>query len=198
MEGGRVIPAAIVLFCLFFSLLGLLVVALAPALPKIKRLWFLSLVVVGLAFGVISDRVGFQIITETGIYDAGSFFDYSSNTAHVRWGYQPYVKGSRFRWFYKYKYGDDEMGPYELPSCPVEDCAADYQLQIPDGQSWKSVIFVCYAEYVAPPVVTTNGVYHLSGVMRTMDDSQRYVTPLVTIEVDGEILTPTNSPGRPK
>ena len=198
MEGGRVIPAAIVLFCLFFSLLGLLVVALAPALPKIKRLWFLSLVVAGLAFGVISNRVGFQIVTETGIYDAGSFFDYSSNTAHVRWGYQPYVKGSRFRWFYKYKYGSDEMGPYELPSCPVEDCAADYQLQIPEGQSWKSVIFTCYAEYVAPPVVTTNGVYHLSGVMRTMDGSQRYVTPLVTIEVDGEILTPTNSPGRPK
>jgi hypothetical protein len=111
MEGGQVIPASIVLFCLFFSLLGLLVVAAAPALPKIKRLWFLSLVVVSLAFGVISDRVGFHIVTETGIYDAGSFFDYSSNTAHARWGYQPYVKGSRFRWFYKYKYGSEEKGP---------------------------------------------------------------------------------------
>ena len=60
-----------------------------------------------------------------------------------------------------------------------------------------------YAEYVAPPVVTTNGVYHLSGVMRTMDGSQRYVTPLVEIVVnleDGstQTLTPTNTPGGKK
>ena len=193
------IPPTPVLVCLALALLGLLMIVAAPALRMLRRGWFLALVVVGLAFGVVSDRVGFQIVTETGIYDAGSFFDYSSNTAHARWGYQPYVKGSRFHWFYKYKYGPDEFGPYELPSCPVEDCAMDYQLQIPEGQIWKSVIFVCYAEYVAPPVVTTNGVYHLSGVMRTMDGSQRYVTPLVEIVVNREdgstqTLTPTNTP----
>ena len=192
------IPAWIVLCALGLSLGGLFLIVAAPALRMLRRGWFFSLVVASLAFGVISDRVGFKIVTETGIYDAGSFFDYSSNTAHVHWGYQPYVKGSRFRWFYSYKYGSDEFGPHELPSCPVEDCAADYQLQIPDGQSWKSVIFTCYAEYVAPPVVTINGVYHLSGVMRTMDGSQKYVTPLVTIEVDGETLTPTNNPGMTK
>ena len=194
------IPPAPVLVCLALALLGLLMIVVAPALPKVRRLWFIAAALVGIAYGVISDRVGFQVMTETGIYDAGSFFDYSTNTAHMRWGFQPYVKGSRFRWFYKYKYGSDEMGPYELPSCPVEDCAADYQLQIPDGQAWKSVIFVGYAEYVAPPVVTTNGGYHLSGVMRTIDGSQRYVTPRVEVVVnldDGstQTLTPTNTPG---
>ncbi|MBR2983558.1 MAG: hypothetical protein IKC80_10080 [Kiritimatiellae bacterium] len=197
------IPTAPILVCLALALLGLFMILSAPALRMLRRGWFFSLVVAGLAFGVISDRVGFHIMTETGIYDAGSFFDYSSNTAHVRWGYQPYVKGSRFRWFYKYKYGSDEMGPYELPSCPVEDCAADFKLEVPEGQEWKSVIFIGYAEYVAPPVVTTNGVYHLSGVMRTMDGSQRYVTPLVEIVVnleDGstQTLTPTNTPGGKK
>ena len=189
------IPAWIVLCALALSLGGLFLIVAAPALRMLRRWWFLSLVVVGLAFGVISDRVGFHFITETGIYDAGSFFDYSSNTAHARWGYQPYVKGSQVRWFYSYKYGADEFGPFELPSCPVEDCMADFKLEVPEGQEWKSVIFTGYAEYLAPPVVTTNGVYHLSGVMRTMDGSQRYVTPLVTIEVDGKTLTPTNTPG---
>ena len=192
------IPSAPVIVCLALSLLGLFMILSAPALRRLRRGWFLSLVVVGLAYGVISDRVGFHIVTETGIYDAGSFFDYSSNTAHARWGFQPYVKGSQVRWFYKYKYGSDEFGPFELPSCPVEDCMADFKLEVPEGQEWKSVIFTGYAEYVAPPVVTTNGVYHLSGVMRTMDGSRRYVTPLVTIEVDGKTLTPTNTPGGKK
>ena len=194
------IPPTPVLVCLALALLGLFMILSAPALRMLRRGWFLLLGVVGLAFGVISDRVGFHIVTETGIFDAGSFFDYSSNTAHARWGFQPYVKGSRVRWFYSYKYGADEFGPFELPSCPVEDCMADFKFEVPEGQEWKSVIFTGYAEYVAPPVVTTNGVYHLSGVMRTMDGSQRYVTPLVEIVVnleDGstQTLTPTNTPG---
>ena len=131
------IPAAPVLVCLALSLLGLFMILSAPALRMLRRGWFLSLVVVCLAYGVISDRVGFHIVTETGIYDAGSFFDYSSNTFHARWGFLPYVKGSRVRWFYSYKYGTDKKGPFELPSCPVEDCMADFKLEVPEGQEWR-------------------------------------------------------------
>ena len=73
-------------------------------------------------------------------------------------------------------------------------------MPIPDDEEWKALTITCYADYVAPPVVTTNGVYHLPGVMRSINDVEssnpRYVTPGITIEIDSRVLTPTNSLSR--
>jgi hypothetical protein len=142
--------------------------------------------------------VTFAFVAETGIWDAGSYVDYSTRTLHARWGYHPWAAGGRFRWFYSRKYGDNK-GPFQLPDANIEDCAASYQLPIPEGEDLGTIIIRCYSEFVKPPSVITNGVYHLTGVMRPIGDdslpSPRFVTPLINITTDtGLYLTPTNQP----
>lgn len=193
-------PAWPFLIGIALSLAGLIGVLLRPVLPALRQLWFVIACIVGIAFGTISSRCDFRFVAESGIFDAGSYIDYSKNTIHAVWGYQPYAAGSKFKWFYVYKYGSEYKGPFQLPDAAVEDCHAQYVFPIPDSEQWESIIITCYTEYVPPPTVVTNGVYHLSGVMRSIDDadspSPKYVTPrieiLATVE-DGEeiILTPT-------
>lgn len=44
-----------------------------------------------------------------------------------------------------------------------------------------------WVEYVAPPVVHTNGVYHLSGVYHAMDtDEPKYVAPTIDVKFVGD------------
>lgn len=44
-----------------------------------------------------------------------------------------------------------------------------------------------WVEYVAPPVVHTNGVYHLSGVYHAMDtDEPKYVAPTIEVKFVGD------------
>ena len=174
------IPAWPFLVGLCISLSALLIVFTAPALPFMRKWWFI-LACVG------------------GIIDAGSYIDYPNNTIHAVWGYQPYVSGSKFKWFYSYKYGSENKGPFPLPDAAVEDCHAQYTFNISEGEEWRDMVITCYTEYVAPPTVVTNGVYHLSGVMRAMGDTDstepKYVTPRIEIRAtieSGEdvILTP--------
>jgi hypothetical protein len=193
-------PAAPFLISLVCSLLALVMVAARGALPFVRKAWFVIAAAVGILFGGIGSGAGFRFQAETGIFDAGSYVDYSSNTIHARWGYNPQAAASTFKWFYTYKYGSSETkGPFQLPDAKVSDCAASYKMPVPDGEEWKALTITCYADFVAPPVVTTNGVYHLPGVMRSINDvessSPRYVTPGITITVDNEILTPTNTIG---
>lgn len=67
---------------------------------------------------------------------------------------------------------------------------------VPDA---TNCIVSVWPQYVAPVIVHTNGVYHLSGIMREMEDTQKYVSPGVEIRVNlanGEVMTitPTNAP----
>lgn len=150
--------------------------------------------------GGIGVSCQFSFPPDTGIWDAGSYVDRGTSTLHARWGYLPAVAGYRFRWCYSYKYGQEERGPFQLPDADVSDQAADHALQIPDGEEWESVVVTCYTQYVRPPQVVTNGVYHVDGVVRTTATTNspcpRYVTAGLTIyaTVDGggtEALTPT-------
>lgn len=44
-----------------------------------------------------------------------------------------------------------------------------------------------WVEYVAPPIVHTNGVYHLSGVYHAMDtDDPKYVAPTIDVKFVGD------------
>jgi hypothetical protein len=191
-------PAAPFIICLACSLLALVMVAARGALPFVRKAWFVIAAGVGILFGGIGSGAGFRFVAETGIFDAGSYVDYSSNTIHAHWGYHPQAAASTFKWFYTYKYGNGKTkGPFQLPDAKVSDCAASYKMPIPEGEEWKTLTITCYADFVAPPVVTTNGVYHLPGVMRSINDvdsaNPRYVTPGITIEIDGRVLTPTNN-----
>ena len=193
------IPAWPFLVGLCISLSALLIVFTAPALPFMRKWWFILACVGGIIYGGIGKGSGFRFVAETGIFDAGSYIDYPNNTIHAVWGYQPYVSGSKFKWFYSYKYGSENKGPFPLPDAAVENCHAQYTFNISEGEECRDMVITCYTEYVAPPTVVTNGVYHLSGVMRAMGDTDstepKYVTPRIEIRAtieSGEdvILTP--------
>jgi hypothetical protein len=190
------IPPWIVLAALSVSLAGFLAVALAPHLRRARRLWFVIAAIVAASFANSTGGVSYVFWNEMGIYDNGSYFDAETKTLEARWTYAPYVEGYKLRWFWYYKQGDDQ-NPHSLPEVDVSACAASYRLPDEVFEKNSAIIVVLYTEYVAPPVVVTNGVYHLSGVSRDMSGGDKFVTPKVEIVVniengETEILTPTN------
>lgn len=139
-----------------------------------------------------------------GVHDLGSYC--TNDLIHAVWDYalafQPYTL--------KAKYRDltitNEVGVcidiwHDLDDVPVADMVAEWTVQDATNMS-----VVCYAEYVPPPHVVTNGVYHMEGVSRSMattnSPSPDYVTWGTRVEVvlpNGEIkvITPTNRPPDP-
>lgn len=172
-------------------------VAICYAVRKLDRLRRrdkgLALVaVVGISvsvlYGGIGSGWGFTFIPETGIYDAGSFVDTETSTIYAIWNYEPYVASYKFKWFFKFKYGGEESDPIQLPDANVSDGSAVCQIPVPEGMELESFTVTCYTEYVKPTHVVTNGVYHLDGVMRSIDSTNapmpKYVTPGITIYAD--------------
>lgn len=191
-------------------------VAICYAVRKLDRIRrrdkvIASVAVVGIAvcvlYGGIGSDWGFTFVPETGICDAGSFVDTETSTIYAIWNYEPYVASYKFKWFFKFKYGDEESDPIMLPDANVSDGHAVCPIPVPEGVELKSFTVTCYTEYVKPPNVVTNGVYHLDGVMRSIDSTNspmpKYVTPGVTIYADlsdgsqTQLAPVTNAPPRP-
>lgn len=185
-------------------------VAICYAVRKLDRIRRrdkgLALVaVVGIAVSVLYGGIGsgwsFTFVPETGIYDAGSFVDTETSTIYAIWNYEPYVAS------YKFKYGGEESDPIQLPDANVSDGSAVCPLPVPEGMELESFTVTCYTEYVKPTHVVTNGVYHLDGVMRSIDSTNssmpKYVTPGITIYADLsdgsqlQLAPVTNAPPRP-
>lgn len=170
-----------------------------------------SVAVVGIAvsvlYGGIGSGWGFTFIPETGIYDAGSFFDTETRTIYAIWNYEPYVASYKFKWFFKFKYGGEESDPIQLQDANVSDGHAVCPLPVPEGMEIDAFTVTCYTEYVKPTHVVTNGVYHLDGVMRSIDSTNspmpKYVTPGISIYANREdgsqlqLAPVTNAPPRP-
>ena len=203
-------------FCLAALAAIVVGVALCWAVRKLDRLRRrdkgLALVtVVGMAvsvlYGGIGSGWGFTFIPETGIYDAGSFIDTETSTIYAIWNYEPYVASYKFKWFFKFKYGGKESDPIMLPDANVSDGHAVCPIPVPEGMEIKSFTVTCYTEYEKPVLVVTNEVYHLSGVMRSIDSTNspmpKYVTPGITIYADLsdgsqlQLAPVTNAPPRP-
>lgn len=172
-------------------------VAICYAVRKLDRIRrrdkvLASVAVVGIAVSVLYGGIGsgwcFTFIPETGIWDAGSFVDTETSTIYAIWNYEPYVASYKFKWFFKFKYGGEESDPIQLPDANVSDGSAVCQIPVPEGMELESFTVTCYTEYVKPPNVVTNGVYHLEGVMRSIDSTNapmpKYVTPGITIYAD--------------
>lgn len=132
-----------------------------------------------------------------GVHDAGSFC--TNNLICAQWTYDT----AAIEFTIKASYQDltitnsvgeciDKM--HELPFAMVRD-----GLHVWEVANATNMRVVVYSTYVPPPVVSTNGVYHLAGVMPAMEDPGKYVTPGVQIVVnleggEREVLTPTNKP----
>lgn len=140
---------------------------------------------------------GFKFIPESGLTDAGSTVDQATGQVFARWTASPAVKGYRFKWFYSLKYsGETETrGPFTLPDGEVD---AGFAAATIHESGWTALTITCYTEYIARPQVVTNGVYHLNGVMRSMDtehsDRPKYVTPGIPISVPDHVLNPVIKP----
>lgn len=164
-------------------------------------------IAVSMVYGGIGSGWGFTFVPETGIYNAGSFIDTETSTIYAIWNYEPYVASYKFKWFFKFKYGGEESDPIQLPDVNVSDGSAMCQIPVPEGMELESFTVTCYTEYEKPVLVVTNGVYHLSGVMRSIDSTNspmpKYVTPGITIYADLsdgsqlQLAPVTNAPPRP-
>ena len=154
-------------------------------------------------YGGIGSGWSFVFVPETGIYDGGSHIDTETRMIYAIWNYEPYVASYKFKWFFKFKYGNEWSDPIILPDANVSDGFAVCPIPVPEGMELKSFTVWCYTEYVKPTHVVTNGVYHLNGVSRSINDggsdSPKYVPftiPIYANLSDGEDipLTPTNRP----
>ena len=130
---------------------------------------------------------------QNGVANNGSQYDVAECVAVARWTASPVYQSYDFKWSYRARGNDIWIA---LPDAKVS--AGETRAIIP-VEPGTLVDFMCWAEYVAPIQVVTNGVYHLNGVMRSRDsvgsDRPNYVTPGIRIMADGEIvLTPTNRP----
>jgi hypothetical protein len=181
------IPAAPVIALLGLTLALLAFCALAPYLQRVKKPTA-TLVAAILTMLWAADKTGVIWTFEMGIADAGSTYDAAEGVLEARWTFPSALANYEFVWKYCPE-GSHEW--FDLPTGKVGDGYARAIIE----RGLELVHIVCYARYVAPPMVVTNGVYHLSGVMRTMDGAQKYVTPGIVIKIDDKTLTPTNSPG---
>lgn len=156
-----------------------------------KRLPAYFFIAVAIAFGGMKPLTFYRFQYNLGLTDAGSKFDMETMTAEAHWTYVPGIADFDFVW--KYRIGDGDW--VDLPTTKVSAGSAYAHVEIEMGQK---IDFICYPQSVAPPVVHTNGVYHLSGVMPAMDTDPLdpdYVTPRVPIKTDTRgTITPTARP----
>ena len=159
----------------------------------------LAAIVALVAWGGVGSGWSINFIQNCGLTDAGSTVDQNTGVVEARWTYSPLVAGYDFKWYYTLKYanGEGSKGPFQLPDAKVSDGHAT--AIIPES-GYSALTITCYTCYVPPVQVVTNGVYHVNGVMRSMNDAPesptpKFVTPGVKIQTDGGVyLTPTNEP----
>lgn len=194
------LPSSLTLIPLFG--LGLCVVALAaiafaPYLRAFRRWWFVIACVIATAYGGSKWRFTYS----NGVSDAGSYA--TNDLAHAVWTYNPSYGIYTFRWAYRDLTITNETGVcidvwHYLPDALVSDGMADAIVQ-----NATNMEYTCYALYVPPPAVVTNGVYHLEGVSRSMattnsptPDYVSWGTRVIVIFPDGRnmVITPTNAP----
>lgn len=138
---------------------------------------------------------------ENGLHDMGSYC--TNDVIHAEWDYAPVLSGYALRATYRDLTITNEVGVcidtwHYLEDADVTDMVAEWF--VPDATNME---VVCYALYVPPVHVVTNGVYHVSGVMRTLATTNSatpsYVTPGIQVyalddEGEANVLTPTNAP----
>lgn len=135
-----------------------------------------------------------------GVRDNGSFC--TNNLICAAWTYDSAAMEFSIRAYYQDLTVTNELGEctdelHQLSDALVRDCSRVWALE--EGLNAENMRVVIYGTYVPPPVVSTNGVYRLSGVMPSMDGERKYVTPGIRISASLEgggtaVLTPTNEP----
>lgn len=190
------IPSVYPIVGLLVLLAVLAAVLLAPCLRAFRNGWFAAAAVAAVLYA--GTKPNWTVSFNLGLHDASSVIDTAEGVVIAKWTWDAPVAGHTFRWSYSVNGGDY----VQLPDAKVSDGTATAVIPAtPDDQ----VKIMCYALYVPPVIVRTNGVYHLDGVMRTMGPtnaaSPSFVTPPIYIYADLSepvvIAPPTNKPPTP-
>ena len=155
-----------------------------------------SLWLIGKPYGFYN----FSFLTDSGVYDCGSYVDFDTGEITAIWGFVPEASDYEFKWSYTYVDENDAThGPFNLP--PVLVTARTATEYVDEIKTAKRVEITCYTVYTRPPAVHTNGVHDVSGG-HSLTNNLGYVFPEIVIYAnldDGstEALTPTNAPPVP-
>ena len=201
------IPAVYPLLGLAACCCTLAVILLAPAAKAFRNAWFAIA-----AFGLMlyagtkppQPTHLWRFEFQNGVHDIGSYC--TNDTIHAEWDYAPAFGPYTLKATYTDLTITNEVGVcidvwHDLEDVPVAAMSADWF--VPDATNMS---VICYAEYVPPPHVVTNGVYHMEGVSRSMSTTNSpapdYVTWGTRVELvlpNGAtmVITPTNRPPDP-
>ena len=184
------IPAVYPLIGLGLTAVALMAIALAPYCREFRRVWFAVAAAAAILYA--GTKPSLNVNFALGLTRGNVDYDAVEHVLTVEWSYTIAVADSVFRW--KYQLNDGEW--IDLPDGLVRDRRASAAIVMADGDRLN---VQCYAVYVAPVQVVTNGVYHLNGVMRSINDNGegKFVTPGVPIIFADLTLTPTNKPNIP-
>ena len=141
---------------------------------------------------------------QNGLHDIGSYC--TNDTIHAEWDYAPAYESYTLKAKYRDLTITNEVGVcidvwHDMEDVPVSLMFAEWY--VPNATNMS---VVCYADYVPPPHVVTNGVYHMEGVSRSMATTNSpapdFVTWGIRVEVvlpNGaiKVITPTNRPPDP-
>ena len=193
------IPAPIPLVGLLLCGVVLAAAILAPRARPARKYAFVAVAVWLAVWATEKSEPTFRF--SMGLADNGSAYDNAECVAVARWSAPAAFGAYAFKW--TYYVGTNSHEQVKLPDGLVSDGTATAVLPVSPGEE---VHFVCWAQYVAPVIVTTNGVYHLGGISRTLGGDVvptnaplKYVPfaiPVHGLADDGSAstLTPTNAP----
>ena len=182
-------------------------IALAPAAKAFRTAWFaIAAVVLALYAGTKPPQPThlWRFEFQNGVHDAGSYC--TNDLVHAEWDYAPAYEPYTLKAKYRDLTFTNEVGVcldpwHDLADVPVAAMSAEWT--VPNATNMS---VLCWAEYVPPPHVVTNGVYHMEGVSRSMattnsptPDFVSWGTRVEIVLPNGEIkvITPTNRPPEP-
>lgn len=202
------IPSVYPLIGLAACCCTLAAILLAPAAKSFRTAWFLIATIVLMLYAGTKPPQPpshlWKFEFQNGVHDLGSYC--SNDLIHAAWDYAPAYQPYTLKAKYRDLTVTNEVGVcidawHDLDDVPVAAMIAEWH--VPDATNMS---VICYAEYVPPPHVVTNGVYHMEGVSRSMattdSPSPDYVTWGTRVEVvlpNGaiKVITPTNRPPNP-
>ena len=197
------IPAIGAAFCLAV----LAAMALAPSAKAFRMGWFaIATFVLMLYAGTKPPQPThlWRFEFENGVQDAGSYC--TNDIIHAEWNYAPAYEPYTLKAKYRDLTITNEVGVCidawkDLEDVPVASMSTEWF--VPNAANMS---VVCYAEFVPPPHVVTNGVYHMEGVSRSMSTTNSSAPDYVTWGTRVEVvlpngvtmnITPTNRPPEP-
>lgn len=189
------IPSVYPLFGLGVCLLIGLSAGLCPYLKRVRGL----VVLLGISMTFYCGSKGWHFSFDNKVKDNGSYC--TNDLIVAKWTFETEVMECLLKAQYRNTTITNATGEitdpwHELPSAMVRDSEKTWVVE-----QATNMEVVCWADWIKPEPVTTNGVYHMRGVQRSMDSNpSTYVTPGIHIVAHLEdvkrtdILTPTNPP----